>query len=80
MSSSSSDFSYGGTIFVVLWLIGTIVGLVKLLRNWDGYGNKAWPMLLVIIIFPGVGWLWPFLTTPDAKPMYVPSRYQRAVI
>ena len=34
----------------------------------------------MIIIFPGVGWLWPFLTTPDAKPMYGPSRYQRAVI
>jgi hypothetical protein len=49
-----------GTLYFIMFLIG----FIKLLRNWEGFGGRAWPMLFVSIFIP-VGFLWPLLSTPD---------------
>ena len=52
-----------GPFISLAWLVVTIWGLVRLLGNWDGYANKAWPMLVVCLLIP-FGGLWPILTEP----------------
>ena len=44
-------------------LITIIIGMVKLLSNWTGFKDRAWPMLFVTIFIP-FGFLWPLLSTP----------------
>jgi hypothetical protein len=50
-------------IVFVLWAITFVIGFVKLLSNWEGFGDRAWPMLFVTTFFP-FGFLWPLLATP----------------
>lgn len=64
---------------LALWLVLSLVGFVRLLTNWRWFGDRAWPMLFVVFLFPGVGWIWPFLATPDTPSDYrlTPPGYRR---
>jgi hypothetical protein len=41
-----------------------IAGLVRLLSNWEGFGSRAWPMLIVTLVLP-FGALWPLFARLD---------------
>jgi hypothetical protein len=61
--SSAPSFESNKTILGTLMLVTIIIGMVKLLSNWTGFRDRAWPMLFVTIFIP-FGFLWPLLSTP----------------
>lgn len=65
MSNAVDEAWSGMLIMSLLYVILAAVGLIKLLYNWTGFGDRAWPMLAVTILFPWIGFLWPLLSTPN---------------
>lgn len=52
----------GFLIFVILLVVGGIIGIIRLIMNWNAFGDRAIPMLLVTIFIP-LGFLWPLFAS-----------------
>lgn len=65
IAGSADITSSGLSIWQLIWAILVVIGIIKLLSNWSGYGDRAWPMLLVTLILPPVGIIWTLLSTPN---------------
>jgi hypothetical protein len=67
-------------VFVAPFLVILVVaGFVKLLYNWQAFGDRAWPMLLVTLVVP-LGALWPLFSQVERQPkvVAVSSRRKRS--
>ena len=50
------------TIVLALWGVGILIALMRLVLNWQGFGDRALPMLLACFV-PG-GFLWALFAVP----------------
>ena len=73
---NEEGFVVTSLIIPLLWLVGSIIGLVRLIRHWSGFGDRSIGMLIVTIFIP-LGFLWPLLAKPDSPSRMTPSRMTR---
>lgn len=52
-------------IYAICW----ILGFLKLVMNWEQFGDRSVGMLLVFLFIP-FGFVWPLLATPSGNKKY----------